>query len=193
MYEQHDRGWESVETTERIARLRFSPDQMLNDYLGRFYCDESTMHMGQRALFLYSEKFMTYGQGHRADYADDDSSSENPMQTIDRIQAQLHRRMHTQRRLGKHIEFKRLPDRKPGMLIRMGVALDALTAQALQQTVFLERNHSVIVGHAIPATSLADVPQLSEAGRSLQEALDTGRPLLSVESIDVVEKIVQRS
>lgn len=172
-----------------IARLRFSANEPLREHLQSFFNQPATTAMGRGALFLYSEKSILYTEdAHRlVDY--DELSDVAGLQEVDELQNNLRHRTGGQRRMAPDAEFKRLPDDEDGMLMRMGVVIDELTARVLRNTVFMEDDRTVKVGLKIHDAQLDRGKRLIEARDRLADALQTGQPVLAVDSLDLVTSI----
>lgn len=171
-----------------VARLRFGANEPLRERLQGFFNQPAVTAMGRGALFLYSEKSMRYTEeAHRlVDF--DGMSDVTGLQEVDDLQNNLRHRSGGQRRLAPEVEFKRLPD-EDGMLMRMGVVIDELTARALRGTVFMEDDRTVRVGLRISDTQLDRGRHLIEARDRLEDALHTRQPVLAVDSLDLVTPI----
>lgn len=172
-----------------VARLRFSANEPLRERLQNFYNQSAVASMGRGALFLYSERSMLYSEeAHRfVDYGD--MADVTGLQEVDDLQNSLRHRMGGQRRVAPEVEFKRLPEEDPGMLMRMGVVIDELTARVLHGTVFMEDNRTVKVGLRIPNAELERGERLIEARDRLADALESGQSRLAVDSLALVTQI----
>ncbi len=131
---------------------------------------------------------MLYHHGGHRWHDDDTSAAASDLQRVDGLHASLRHRANGQRLLLPKAEFKLLPDRQPGMLIRLGVVVDELTARALHDTVFLDPDRTVRVGFGISAERLKQPAGLQEARDQLTQALETGSPLLAVETLELIER-----
>ncbi len=188
MSEARDYFGEYGGARSNVARLRFAANDALNERLVAFHNQAFAATLGRGALFLYSEQSIRYAEeryrqneyGYIPDVAG--------LQEVDDLQHHLKHRSTGQRRVAPYAEFKRLPEKESGMLVRMSVVIDELTARVLRGTVFLEDDRTVKVGLQIPARHLEAGTHLLEARDDLMEALETGSPVLAVDSLDLISR-----
>jgi hypothetical protein len=171
-----------------VARLRFAPNDTLKTHLLDFYNQPSQETLGRSGLFLYSEYGLRYFEEPQrmVDYGY--TTDPVGLQAVDELQNSLKHRMNGQRKLDGRVEFKRLPDDDPGMLLRLGVVIDELTSRALQNTVFLEDDRTVRIGLKIPRHRLDHGTRLLAARDRLVSALELSYPTLAVSSLELVTR-----
>lgn len=188
MSEVHDSEMLYSPRPRYVSQFRFTPDEQLRSDLGSFFADQAhARQLGQRGLFLYSDQ--VFAPTKRGTY--------NPAQESGRLSPELSKigrtlreRGRGHRELAKRLEFVKLPDKAPGMSIRLDVIVDEMTARAMLGTVDLKPDRSIGVHLNIRRHDLVRRSEYLAACHNLYKDLLDDQSRLGIESIDLIDRQV---
>jgi len=164
------------------------PDRRFGDKLERFYNDISLRQLGGRALELVSDRRLRIFSDPISDEILDTYPDRTSLKRVSAMESDLRRRGQIRPPVLRDVrvapDYKSLTNKneKPGLKLHFGVAIDSLTALALQRSALLNPDGTLPVHLTIARQDMRLGHELPKIRDDLLEALD-GTPPLSVESV----------
>ncbi|GEM_PF-2739533 len=164
------------------------PDSRFSAKLERFYNDISLRQLGGRALELVSDRRLRIYSDPISDETIDKYPDMTSLKRVSAMESELRRRGQIRPKVlpnvgvAPDIKTRGNTKEKPGLKLHFGIAIDSLTALALQRSVLLNRDGTLPVHLTIARQDMRLGHELPRIRDELLEALD-GTPPLTVEGI----------
>ena len=170
--------------TDRVSRLRFTPDDNLDRSLRSFFrADElDTTRRGHYGPVLYAdEPIGEYGRPSSGIPRRGGTESA----AIVALSMAIERRSRQKRELGRRLQLEALPKEAPGIAVKLDVILDPLTATALQDFMRINPDRSVGVHMNVRRTELVGREEyLAACHHLVQQLMSEGRrPAVDIVSL----------
>lgn len=166
------------------------PDRRFSAQLERFYNDISLRQLGGRALELVSDRRLRIFSDPISDETFDTYPDMTSLKRVSAMESDLRRRGQIHPPVLRDVrvapDYKSVTDKKekPGLKLHFGVAIDSLTAMALQRSVLLNADGTLPVHLTISRQDMRIGHELPQIRDDLLEALD-GTPPLTVENLHI--------
>lgn len=170
-----------------VTQLRFEAGRALNEHLRELYKPEALEQLaGLQGLFLYSDD-VVHSERSSAESLMHGASSRTPAE-IAAMQRNLRNQEHRLRPLAKRLQVGSREGPGGGVVLKMDVILDGLTAAAVRGLMVIQPDNSIGTHHHIPHNKHTSRPEYLAACRRLYERLlDEEAVPLQVSSVEVVE------
>lgn len=185
---------EAVEGTTLInsygepqSRLRFTSDPLLSESLQRFirHTDDLDTTVGQEGPFLFADNSIATDGRYNGGVTRRGGTESAAVAALGMV---IRQRRSQFRHLGKKLQVAQLPEQHPGIVIKLDVIMDELTALALRGHMAVHPDRSVGVHVTIRREQLVSRPEYMAACHRLYEQLlgDGRRP--GIRAIDLIRQ-----